>query len=260
LPYISSRLVGDADVVAERLGHLALSVDPDEDRHRQDRLLGLAVGALDVAPEQQVELLVGAAELDVGVHGDRVIALQQRVEQLEHRDRLACREAFGEVVALEQLRDRRRAQQREQLDHRHVQPLAVAPHLQQLGIGVEDLQRLLLEGGGVGVDLRLAEHRAQARAPRGVPHARGVVADDQHDTVTGVLELAQLAQHDRVTEVDVRRGRIDAELHAQLAASARAARSFSASAPSGKLSTALRLSLSASCAAASGGVGMGCQC
>ena len=43
------------------------AVDAGQDRHRQDRLLGLAVGALDVAAEQQVERLVGAAELDVGV-------------------------------------------------------------------------------------------------------------------------------------------------------------------------------------------------
>ena len=39
---------------------------PGQDRHRQHGLLGHAVGALDVAAEQQVEGLVGAAELDVG--------------------------------------------------------------------------------------------------------------------------------------------------------------------------------------------------
>ncbi len=64
----------------------------------------------------------------------------------------------------------------------------------------------------------LGEHRAQRRAPRRVADARGVVADDQHHAVAGVLELAQLAQHDRVAEVDVGRGRVDPELHAQLAA------------------------------------------
>ena len=34
------RRVGDADLVAERLGHLAVPVGADQDRHRQDRLLG----------------------------------------------------------------------------------------------------------------------------------------------------------------------------------------------------------------------------
>ncbi len=99
----------DADVVAQRLGHLARPVDAGEDRHRQRDLLVDPVGALHVAPEQEVELLIGAAELDVGAHGDRVVGLHERIEQLEDRDRLARRVALGEVVALEQLRDGRRA-------------------------------------------------------------------------------------------------------------------------------------------------------
>ncbi len=88
-----------------------------------------------------------------------------------------------------------------------------------------------LEGGGVGLDLGLAEHRAQGRAARGIAHARGVVADDQHHQVPGVLELAQLAQHHSVAEVDVGRRGVDAELHAQRAALGGGAGSFSASAP-----------------------------
>ena len=52
---------------------------------------GCAVGALHVAAEQQVEGLVGAAELDVGLDRDRVVALHQRIEQLEHRDRRRAR-------------------------------------------------------------------------------------------------------------------------------------------------------------------------
>src|SRR3712207_7432426 len=45
------------------------------------------------------------SELDVGLDGDRVVALEHRIEQLEERDRLARRMALGEVVALEQLGD-----------------------------------------------------------------------------------------------------------------------------------------------------------
>ena len=40
-------------------------------------------------------------------------------------------------------------------------------------------------------------------------------------TWPGVLEVAQLAQHHGVAEVDVRRGRVDAELHAQRTARGR---------------------------------------
>ena len=81
---------------------------------------------------QQVERLVGPAELDVGAHRDRVVALQHRVEQLEQRDRLVGREALGEVVAREQLRDRRMAREAEQVLHRHVEPLGVVAHLEVL--------------------------------------------------------------------------------------------------------------------------------
>ena len=51
--------------------------------------------------------------------------------------------------------------------------------------------------------------------PLGIADARGVVADDQHDLVAGVLELAQLAEHDAVAEVQIGAGGIDAELDAQ---------------------------------------------
>ena len=66
LPYCSSGGSVSADVVAQRLGHLLVPVGADQQRQRQHRLLGLPVGALDVAAQQQVELLVGAAQLDVG--------------------------------------------------------------------------------------------------------------------------------------------------------------------------------------------------
>ena len=66
MPYISSGGSVTPMWLPERLGHLLDAVGARQDRQRQDHLLGLAVGALDVAPEQQVERLVGAAELDVG--------------------------------------------------------------------------------------------------------------------------------------------------------------------------------------------------
>ena len=192
-----------------------MPVGPDQDRDGHDRLLGLPVSALHIAPEQQVELLVGPPQLDVRAHRDRVVGLQQRIHHLQHRNRLRGGHPLGEIVALEQLGDGGGADQPQQVGHRHVQPLTVASDLQPLARPVEDLQRLGLEGGGIGLDLLCAEHWPQRRAPGGIADPRRVVADDQHDHVPGVLELAQLAQHDRVTEVDVRRGRVDPELYAQ---------------------------------------------
>ena len=95
-------------------------------------LLRLPVGGLDRAAHQQVEGLVGAAELDVGAHGDGVVALQDGVQELEHGDRLARRPPLGEVVALEDLRDGDRAHEPEEVLHRHVQPLGVEAHLEPL--------------------------------------------------------------------------------------------------------------------------------
>ena len=67
----------------------------------------------------------------------------------------------------------------------------------------------------VGVDLLAGQHRPRRRAAARVAHARRVVADDQHDGVARVLELAQLLEHDGVAEVDVGGGRVEPELHPQ---------------------------------------------
>ena len=66
LPKISFGGLGDADVVVERLRHLVDAVEAFEQRQRQDALRLLAVMPLQLAADQQVELLVGAAQLDVG--------------------------------------------------------------------------------------------------------------------------------------------------------------------------------------------------
>ena len=198
------RRLGDADVVAERLRHLLDAVRPRQDRDGEDRLLGHAVGALHVAREEQVERLVGAAELDVGADRDRVVALHERIEQLEHRDRRARGEALGEVVALEHLGDRGGARERKSSSMRHVEPLGVEAQL---------VERRGRRGGRWNAcswyvralrsisspDSTGRVRRAAAR----VADPRGEVADDQDDLVAEVLELAELLQDDRVAEVDV---------------------------------------------------------
>jgi len=67
----------------------------------------------------------------------------------------------------------------------------------------------------LGLDLGRARHRSRGRPPGRVTDPGGEVADDQDDLVPGVLEFAQLRQHDRVAEVDVGGGRVDPQLHAQ---------------------------------------------
>ena len=65
------------------------------------------------------------------------------------------------------------------------------------------------------VDLGLLQHRAQDRLAGGVADAGGEIADDQDDQMPGVLELPQLLEDDDVTEMDVGRRRVDAELDPQ---------------------------------------------
>ena len=48
----------------------------------------LAVVLLQRAAHQQVELLVGAAELDIGLQRHRVVALHQRIQEFMQRDGL----------------------------------------------------------------------------------------------------------------------------------------------------------------------------
>ena len=96
------------------------------------------------------------------------------------------------------------------------EPLAVGPDLGALG--VEDAEGLLAVGRGVALDVGRAEHGPRGGAARRVADAGGPVADDEHRQVAGVLELAQLAEHDGVPQVDVGRRRVDAELDPQRAA------------------------------------------
>ena len=176
----------------------------------------LAEVLLQVATHEEVELLVGAAELDVGLDGHRVVPLGQRIQHLEHADGLMRRPALGEVVALEDARHRGRGGELEDLlDGERREPLAVVAHLELGGVVVEDQEGLLLVGLGVGVDDRAVEARPRLAAPRRVADARRVVADDEHRDVPGVLELAQLVEDHGVAEMDVGRRGVDAELDAQ---------------------------------------------
>ena len=120
--------------------------------------------ALQLAAHQQVEFLVGAAELDIGLERDRVVALRQGIQQLVHRDRLLFHEALVEVLALQHLRDGElRGQADDAFVAQLVEPLAVEAHLGL--VAIEDLEDLRLVGLGVLVDL-LARSAAAASTER----------------------------------------------------------------------------------------------
>ena len=170
--------------------------------------------SLQLPADQQVELLVGAAELDVGLQRDRVVALHQRIQELVHGDRLVRGEALREIVPLQHPRDRVR---RGQADHpggaQRLAPLGVVADLGPRGI--EHLRRLRVIRLGIGADLLARERRPRRVAPRGVADHRREVADQEDHVVAEVLHPAHLVEHDGVADVDVGRGRIESQLDPQ---------------------------------------------
>ena len=52
------------------------------------------------AADEQVEDLIVAAKLDVGLEGDRIVCLNERIEELVQSDRLMGLIARAEIVAL----------------------------------------------------------------------------------------------------------------------------------------------------------------
>ena len=106
LPYISA---GASGVRSRCPGSSTSSRTPSvptQQGMRDHGLRSLAVVALDLARHQQVEGLIGAADLDVRAQRDRVVGLRERIQQLVNRDRLVRGVALREVVALEQSRHR----------------------------------------------------------------------------------------------------------------------------------------------------------
>ncbi|MNS65553.1 hypothetical protein D3C72_987230 [compost metagenome] len=130
------------------------------------------------------------------------------------RNRNPRPEPFGEVVALHHPGHGVLGRQ---LDHaaraQRVAPLGVVADLglrfvqHQLGLGEVGL--------GVGADLLGRERRAGAVAARGVADQRGEVADQEDHAVPQVLELAHLVEHHRVSDMNIRCGRVQAQLDAQ---------------------------------------------
>ena len=97
------RRLFDSDCVAVRLRHLLHTIESFEDRHCQDDLRFLSVGALQFAADEKIELLVGATELDIGLQHDGIVSLRNRVQQLVQRNRLFVLEAVVKVFTLKHL-------------------------------------------------------------------------------------------------------------------------------------------------------------
>ncbi|TPW19095.1 MAG: hypothetical protein FD126_3030 [Elusimicrobia bacterium] len=94
-----------------------------------------------------------------------------------------------------------------------LEPLRVVTDLD--AVLAQDLEGLVLVGGGVSLDVGLGQRGARRVAAGRVADAGGEIPDDEDGGVPQVLEMPELLEDDGVAEVQVRRGRVHAELHAQ---------------------------------------------
>ena len=92
---------GDADVIAEAFAHAHFSVGADENGKCDADLWGHLGISLEVASDEKVVGLVGAAEFDVGPDDDGVVALHEAVHEFAEIDGALGFESFFKGVALE---------------------------------------------------------------------------------------------------------------------------------------------------------------
>ena len=132
-------------------------------------------------------------------------------------DFLAGIEPVAEILALEHLLEGDPGVEPQDFLIGHLaEPI---PVVHNLGLRfVQNLERLIGVGRGIGQHLRAGQRRARGGAPRGVAHRGGEVADEQHRLMPEQLELAEFFQCHGVAEMDVRGGGIHPELDAQRAA------------------------------------------
>ena len=169
---------------------------------------------LQFAPDEQVEQLVGAAELHVGLDGDGVVRLQQRVEHLGDRDGPLPGVPCGKVVAVQELVDGEVRREPYDVGERELpEPLALVHGARP--VRVHDLEELAHVRLGVLAHVLGAEHRARVGLAGRVADLRRPVADDEDELVTEVLQLSQFPETDVVAEVQVRSAGVEPHLETE---------------------------------------------
>ncbi len=74
----------DADRIPQGLRHLLHAVEALENRRSQHDLRFLPICALQFAADQEIKLLIRPAQLHVRLKRDRVVSLDQRIQQFVH--------------------------------------------------------------------------------------------------------------------------------------------------------------------------------
>ncbi|MND82204.1 hypothetical protein D3C80_740270 [compost metagenome] len=169
---------------------------------------------MQLAPHQQVELLVGTTELDIGTQGHRVITLHQRIQELVDRDRLVTGIALVEVIPFKHPRHcvlRRQANEVGRAQRIH--PGGVECDFSSGR--VENLEDLRFIGLGIFEDLLASQRRTRCALAAWITDQPREVTNQEDDLMPQLLELAQLINKHCMTQVQVRRRRVKASLDAQ---------------------------------------------
>ena len=131
---------------------------------------------MELAAEEQVELLVSSAELDVGLDDCGVVGLEEWVEKLGDGDGAVGLEAVGEVLTGENLGDGEAAGEGYDLGEGEVaEPLALPSDVG--AVPVDDLEELVHVGQGVFADGLGGEHLPGGGLAAGVADLGCPVAD-----------------------------------------------------------------------------------
>ena len=206
--------IHDGNVVTERLTHLLFTVDANQERAEDDGLRFLAVLLHKRAPDEVVELLVIASDLDVALDLDRVHALAKWIEDLVHGDGLVSLEPLGEVIALHDARHGVAGTKADHVLKRHLaQPVLVVVNLSLLRI--KDLVDLAAHGVDVRLNFFSRELLSGLTLATGIADLSGEITDDEARDVAHFLEVTELSKNNRPAQSDVLCGGIDAELDAE---------------------------------------------
>ncbi len=205
----------DRDDIARGLRHALHAVrtwqDAADDAHQRF----LAERLLQFAPRHDdIEQLVRAAHLNIRLHGNRVVALHQRVECFVQKDRFAFLETIGKIIARQKLLDGEILPQPDQVHQRKFrEPFAVVADF-RLG-AVEQAKGLVGVRCRVGGHLLRGQDGTRLVLIRGIAHQRGVIPNQEGYLVAEFLELAQFLHRDGMAEMQVGMRRIESAIDAQ---------------------------------------------
>ena len=169
---------------------------------------------LQLAPHEQVELLISTAKFDVGFQFDRIPSLYKWVEKLVDGDGLAATVTLAEIIPLQHASHRVPGRQ---LDHAGstelLHPGGVEDHF---GFRrVQDLENLVLIRLCIFQHLLTGKWLACLVFSGWITDHAGEVTNQKEDVVAQVLELAQFVDQYCVAQMQIRCRGVEAGLDAQ---------------------------------------------